>query len=144
MNKRDLIRARTANKAKLEPSSWKNINRIEIDIGNSIEHEIAKCICFILLRNGVPAEQLPHLVPGRICGAENPEEYSAYWIERMVEEYGIAHGLKEWQRPVIVSEARFKDGHRADLYVLNNDNEVEIILSSEPKKLKENQILVRI
>ena len=51
MNKTDLIRERTKNKRKLEPSSWKNIDRIEVDIGNSIEHELTKS----LRRSGVNA-----------------------------------------------------------------------------------------
>lgn len=156
MNKKDLIRTRTANKAKLEPSSWKNKNRIEIDIGNSIEHELAKCICFILLRNGVIPEvckqKIEHLI-------QTDEDISFYQLEKTIEEYGQKY-KKEWQRPVIVSEARLKPKviltnvydtkeevlsnpyplnekkiqRRADLFVLDTGEIVEIETNKKVKK----------
>jgi hypothetical protein len=163
MNQKELIRARTINKSKLEPSSWKNINRIEIDLANDkdgYKHEIAKEICFILIKKGVPADSLPF-----IFKASKPIEYILFerGLEDMIENWATEIYDKNWKVPVIVTEARFKTyftptkgkgflkdakcvtsnyGRRADLFILDTGEIVEI--ETDDKIKKENAITVYI
>ena len=159
MNKRDYIKNRTINKVKLESSSWKNIDRLEFSFSNnpdkseSIEHKLAKTICFILLKNGVPAEQLPSL-------EFNDFLYTGSYLASVYNTilmYGTHHMLnKDWERPIIVTEARFKPIQkgansfgekmfqvlsgddiiirRADLFILDTGEIVEIETDHKIKK----------
>lgn len=53
MNRRELETIRKNNYSKLDRSYRNCLNHFEYDSGNSIEHEMAKFICFVLLRNGI-------------------------------------------------------------------------------------------
>jgi len=168
MNRKDLIRIRIENKAKLEPSSWKNINRLEFSFSNdpdkseSIEHKLAKSICYILLRNGVLAEVLPKLNSDLWDDLEFGEIDTGL-IREEIRNHGQKF-KKEWERPVVVTEARFKPiqkgacsfgekmfqiiggtdiiTRRADLFILDTGECVEI--ETDHKIKKENAITVYI
>jgi len=124
MNKAELIAIRTKNKRLLEPSSWKNINRIEIDIGNTPAHELTKCLMFILLRNGVPTD----------CLTKEKALKEGHTTSEIIKEYGFEY-KKPWQRPVVVTEARFKSGYYA-LFELGKEKPAEYISEDMKKRRK--------
>jgi hypothetical protein len=151
MNREQLERIRRENLNKLDSAYRSNLNRIEYNPSESIEHFLTKSICFILLRNGVSTEWLQRIIN---------ETYFATDILRMNVKSNelpilITQSLRyyrqkfkhEWQRPQVVTEARFKDkcpksGRRVDIFILDTGEIVEI--ETDPKVKKEGAITVRI
>ena len=133
MNRLELENKRLENFHKLDWQQFRpKYNALEVDIGNSIEHEMAKFICVELIRNGVEAKQIPTL---RIRGFNfwkfSPIPMAIEWAVK-------EHGQKfkhEWERPVIITECRFKGGkRRADIFILDTGECVEIETNHKVKK----------
>jgi len=153
MNRVELERIRRENLNKLDTAYRPKVNALEVDIGNSFVHELVKFYCVWLLRNGVPANMLPKLnmkeIDWRYFGAA--ELYSKF--------------KHEWKRPQVVTEARFKKSikinpddlmvenlerlhkskqRRADIFILDTGEIIEIETDNKVKKEGENVITVRI
>jgi len=126
MNQVNLIRMRQANKNKLDTSSWRNIDRIAISVGNSDEHNLAIHIGFLLIKNGTPAKRLPEYFEGNDIGqwATN--------IRNFVAKAGCKYD-HDWERPIVVTEAKFKNGREADIFILDTGEIVEFVETSEPE-----------
>ena len=115
MNRRELETIRKNNYSKLDRSYRNCLNHFEYDSGNSIEHEMAKFVCFVLLRNGVEARVLPKL-------AEDWDNWNKESYRGRIDVFGLLcdeikkcqlkqYGQKfkeEWRRPMVITEARFK------------------------------------
>ena len=171
MNRVELESKRLENFHKLDWQQFRpKYNALEIDIGNSIEHEMAKFICVELIRNGVEAKQIPTL---RIRGFNfwkfSPIPMAIEWAVK-------EHGQKfkhEWERPVVITEARFKEfekinnkeiekyletrnikdiikenvkpiQRRADIFILDTGEKVEIETNHKIKKEGDNVVTVYI
>lgn len=151
MNKEQLERARIGNLNKLDQSYRPKINAVEVDINNSIEHELAKFICVWLIRNGVPINQLLEFPFSKLVSPtkNEPRIELKSFIKNNSRKF-----KHEWERPCIVTEARFDDlcynlklkwekqQRRADIFVLDTGVVVEIETGKSYDK--EGAITVRI
>ena len=116
MNKQELELARWKNLNKLDVFAFRpKINAVEINVGNSINHELTKFLCVWLIRNGVPVYELetflkkPQIIPERII-----ERGIGLIGELMdnVQDITDLYGQKykhEWERPNVVTESIMKD-----------------------------------
>jgi hypothetical protein len=130
------------NKKKLEIKRWESLsqldfaykpklNCLEIDVNNSLRHELAKFVCMWLVRNGVGAEELQKYFRDRRW-----EEASKKLSSLLRQTGSTTH------RPKIVSEARFKDGRRVDIFVLDTGEKIE--LETGKSYNKKDAIIVKI
>lgn len=142
MKRKELEKIRRSNLNKLDRSFRPKINAVEIDINNSIKHELGKVICFWFLRKGV----LPEMIQSFFNVAE---DYKFDNINEVFEElklYASYYGQKfkrKWQVPQVVTEARFKElipwgkglhRRRADIFILDTGEIVEIETNKKIKK----------
>jgi len=104
------------------------INACEVDINNSFKHELGKFLALWMIRNKVPANQLEDVFD-RLRGDKRFKEFIKM-INEIVKEFEV----KEMVRPAVVTEARFKIGRRADLFVLDTKEIIEIETSRRRKK----------
>jgi len=81
------------------------INSVEIDIANSIEHELAKFVCVWLIRKGFLANNLPKIYKEWNLACDGELIFS--YIPEIIKKYGQKFKRK-WQIPQVVTEARFK------------------------------------
>jgi len=145
MNRVELERKRLENFHKLDWMQFRpKYTALEIDIGNSIEHEMAKFICVWLIRNGVPTDLLQgsfkwnKLTEGEVNWKSVPLQEFADRTKNLGQKF-----KHEWERPVIITEARFKGGkRRADIFILDTGECIEIETNHKIKK--EDSIVVYI
>jgi hypothetical protein len=124
LNQLQLETIRRKNFNKLDTAYRPKKNAMEIDINNSIEHEIAKFFCVWLIRKGLPAEQLPEIF-------ENDWDDGILATDFDCDDSEIK---ESWRRPVVVTEARFKpanvisayhsDKHKSQKQILKEMTEV--------------------
>jgi hypothetical protein len=126
MSQRDLEIKRIANYNKLDLAYRPKTNVLEIDINNTLAHELAKCVCFYLLRKGIPANLLPEFFKQKDW--HNPSNSYMFVIQN-----GSVY-KRTYLRPHIVVEARFKEGRRADLFCLDSGEKIEIETNKRVKK----------
>lgn len=154
MNKLELERVKMKNWRAIDSMPFRpKVNNVEIDINNSIEHELLKAISVILIRNGVEVDNLPHVLSadlffegidcwGMDTSASLQNHVSctiATLMRNIIKKYG--HKFKnKWEVPDVVTEARMKNGRRIDVYVLNNGKSLEIECG---KRTKPDSITVR-
>lgn len=167
MNRLQLERIRRENLNKLDTAYRSNLNRIEYSPSESIEHFLAKTICFVLLRNGVPANLLPEIIKQHFF-----IKMDSIGLKGPIEELFFYRKFKyEWERPQIVCEARFNENfietdknattiwkinkitsnkpikiihRRVDLFVLDTGEIIEIETGKSYEKEGENVITVRV
>jgi len=116
MNRKELEKTRMDNFRKLDPAYRSNLNRIEYNPSESIEHFMTKTIGFVLLRNGIPAERLPEWFNWRKDNHElksDKLDELTKLFSNVIKGYLIPDFMKEfkkhsWQRPQVITEARFK------------------------------------
>ena len=149
MNRLELENKRLENFHKLDWQQFRpKYNALEVDINNGYEHEKAKFRCLWLIRKGVPAFKLQDILMG--------EEF---------EENFFINFKHEWERPVVITEARFKEfsgikkvktkeyldmdvyhnvpiKRRADIFILDTGECIEIETNHKIKK--EDSIVVYI
>ena len=117
MNKIDLFKLRDRNFSLLERGYRPKINAVEVNMGHSLKHEQAKLKCLWILRMGYEPEQLEEMLP------------HADTITDLIK--------KRWERPMIVSEARFiQKSLRADLFHLDKSTVIEIVNSEGSKSIE--------
>lgn len=104
MNKIELTKTRNENLKLLDGAYRSNLNRFEYDAGNSIEHEMAKFICFVMLRNGVSAEIISNQFHIQNKNYLNFSGLTKWTIKEFGQKF-----KQSWRRPWIVTEARFKE-----------------------------------
>jgi hypothetical protein len=113
MNKIELERARMENFKKLDIAYRPKINTVEVNVNNTIEHELAKFYCVWLIRKGIPAYELQTW-------------FDTSYLE-FNKRYKTTGNFKhEWERPQCITEARMKDGARWDIFVLDSGECIEI------------------
>jgi len=120
MNKYELMESRNKNFQRLDLQTFRpKINAIELDIGNTLRHELSKVIVVWFIRHGYSASSIPPMFGfGGIT--EKLRE-----LENIVKTPNT--GFTTWQVPQIVTEARFKGGkRRADVFILDTGEIVEI------------------
>jgi len=136
MNRVELESKRLENFHKLDWQQFRpKYNALEIDIGNSIEHETAKFLGVWLIRKGVPTDLLQSsfkwdkLTEGEVDWKSVPVEEFAQLTKN------LGHKFKhEWERPIVITEARFKEFEKI------NNKEIEKYLETRNIKdiIKEN------
>jgi len=132
MNKKELEKIRKKNYEKLDYYRYRpKINALEIDINNSYKHEKAKFDCIWAIRKGLPANLLPEMFKFRTCVFRN----------KFINKYRVKHKYK-WQIPQVITEARFKNKRRVDIFILDTGEMVEI--ETGKSKEKKGVITVRI
>jgi len=89
MNQRELEKARRNNLNKLDTAFRPKINAVEIDINNSVEHELAKFICVWLIRKGVNTDRLQTFFDKNEWGldTEIPIKEHLKWLSKLIEEF---------------------------------------------------------
>jgi hypothetical protein len=129
MSQKNLILTRKENLKLLDTDKYRpKINCLEIDVNNTFKHELGKFLMYWMVKKGVPAD----------CASKkfewNPFPESDLSLrmdemESMIESITKCNGvkLKKHEVPHIVSEARMRAGHRADLFVLDTGERVEIV-----------------
>lgn len=158
MNRKDIEKIRRENLNKLDTTFRPKINAVEVNINNSIEHELAKFICVWSLRIGFPASQLQYVITGQFEG-------KTIFLPIILLGQKFKH---EWERPQVVTEARFKKTRwdvgnkyypdldkagnlkigtiqrRADIFILDTGEIVEIETNPKIEKEGDNVITVNI
>jgi len=130
MNRKELELKRLENLKKLDRSYRPKINAVEVDTNNSFKHEFSKFLSVFLLRAGYTADELSILIPkiiNRKCKALLKEMH--YLVAR---KYPFPR--KKIIKPNVVTEARFKNKRRADIFVLDTGEIVEIETNKKVKK----------
>lgn len=135
-NLKQLEAIRISNFNKLDLAFRPKINALEVDIGNSLRHEMAKMICVFLIRKGVPCNLLPEYFTRFKKNWYDPTVAKCFALE-----FGQTFQKTDY-RPSIVTEARFKNGKRCDVYDLDTDEKVEI--ETKKKVTKPDSITIRI
>jgi len=111
------------------------VNAVEIDINNSIEHELGKFICVWLIRKGVPRDLLPEYFKNAKIGGYDVQDIAIGLAEGDGQKFN-----RKWQVPQVVTEARFKvkstwlQRRRADIFILDTGEIVEIETNKKIKK----------
>jgi len=119
MNKEDLMRVRMSHYRRLDQSFRPKRNAIELDIGNTLRHEITKLILVWLIRKGYPISEAC-----RIFNVKARD--TVIGIGNALKEDSMI-GLSGWQVPEVITEARLEGGkRRADILVLDTGQIVEI------------------
>jgi len=163
MNKQQLERIRRENFNKLDTAYRPKVNAMEININNTFEHELAKLLCVWLIRDGFTLGQLQEIVPKWMKNSKLSQQGNLFLGQDF---------KREWQRPQVVTEARFskdltpmyggpinkrplyyldkfgnklknKSRRRADIFILDTGEIVEIETGKSYKK-GENVITVNI
>ena len=124
------LKKRGKNLQLLDESYRPKINAVEIDINNSFKHEFAKFLCVYLLRKGYDPFELQDLIPKILkkkCQALLRE------ISRLTRrKYPFPKVKIEY--PDVVTEARFKNRRRADIFILDTGKIIEIETNKKVKK----------
>lgn len=134
MNRLELENKRLENYHKLDVYAFRpKYNAVELDINNSIEHELAKFMCVWLIRNGVSAIELQDIFDTFKLTKQNYFVIPSRLFMEMKED---CDGFKyQWERPVVITEARFKGNlRRTDIYILDTGEKVEIETNHKVKK----------
>ena len=142
MNRQELENKRLENYHKLDTFAFRpKYNAVEVNINNSIEHELSKFMCVWLIRNGVSANELQDIFD---TFKLTKQEYFVIPARLFKEMKDDCDGFKyQWERPVIITEARFKGNlKRVDIYILDTGEKVEI--ETNHKINKEDSITVYI
>lgn len=128
MSQKDRILRRKENLKLLDTDAYRpKINCLEVDVNNTFKHELGKFLMYWMIKKGVPADCAGERV--KYIANSTRTDYVAYLVNHFVESDGVK--LKKHEVPSIVSEARMREGHRADLYVLDTGERVEIISSCD-------------
>ena len=158
LNREQLERIRRENLNKFDSAYRSNLNRIEYNPSESIEHFMAKTICFILLRNGVPANQLRSWIKNDPLTYNFQQDWKDWesLTPDLITQWIKDDGQKfkhEWQRPQVVTEARFMTWYgklegklkqrRADIFILDTGEIIEIETGKSYEK-KDDVIVVRV
>ena len=107
------------------------MNALEVDINNTMEHESAKFLCLWMIRKGVHPMLLPKFL-------ENPGQYKLADFVRMYKS-PAREGID------VMTEVRFKDHTRADLWIPSEDIKIEIETGkSYDKPISERTVVIRI
>ena len=140
MNKETLIKARKINFEELEKEKYKIIKRnaVEVDVNNSFAHELAKFVSVWLIRHGVLPEYLQDIFAKDFIthfGNFAIDVWQSFvkTVDSVVDNFGLKYDA-DWKRPEIVTEARLKNGRRADIFVLDTGEIVEIETNKKVKK----------
>lgn len=135
MSKYELMGIRNTNFKKLDLQSYRpKINAIELDIGNTLRHEMSKVIVVWLIRHGYAASSIPQLF-----GFGGITE-KLHELEKVVKtpEPGFTH----WQVPQVVTEARFIGGkRRADVFILDTGEVIEVETNRKVRKLDASETI---
>jgi sugar diacid utilization regulator len=114
---------------------------VEVDINNSLEHELVKFLCVFAIRKGIEAQSLQKIIDK----SKNTER-----LNSMIDTYK-GYFKHDWMRPVVITEARFKKSEqkdfcynlktpmkkqtrRADIFILDTGEKVEIETNHKIKK----------
>lgn len=167
MNRKELERTRRENLNKLDTAFRPKINAVEIDINNSSNHEFAKFMCVWLIRKGCPANTLSEIFEegwdeeGVLTADFDCEDYEIKheWERPQVvtearfgvqvilkdisrEQYENKHNQKEILKHI--KEATEKMTRRADIFILDTGEIVEIETNKKVKKEGDNVITIHI
>lgn len=143
MNKQDLIRLRNENMKCLDPTVKPHKNSVAFKIkGETPEHFLKKAISSYCVRRGVPPDCL-------IPFFESPAMVKRIGslVTRM-ESFCDFNGMdfkNDWERPVVLSEARMDSGAVFDLYVSDTGQRIEIVhtCSDSVVKYDDDTIVIR-
>lgn len=125
MNERKLTQKRRENFKKLEYMAYNpHINCTPVNTNQSYSHYYVGCVVDWMLAKGVPANVLPDFW----------EEDNRDDIESFIKKHGQRFRHK-WERPQIVSEAIFSTKLRADRFVLDTGEIIEIAESEDQSSL---------
>lgn len=143
VSKKDLQLNRKRNLELVDTDKYRpKINCLEIDINNSFKHELGKFLMFWLIRKGVNADC------ASIYFNHKPILDAIGYLKENITLFIKTDGvkLKKHEVPHIVSEARMREGHRADLYVLDNNQRIEVVNHCDRSVVKYNDktIVVRV
>lgn len=152
MNEEELIKIRRENYDKLDNFSFRHKrDAIELNRGHTPKTNFAKVACWVLIKNGVPANLLPEIVPKLFREDDTVVEHNIALMLNMIPAAIKAYGRKfkhVWEVPEIVMEAKHKRGTTGDwdLYILDTGERIEIVDANEKavKPYDEKTIVVRI
>jgi len=130
MNRIELEKKRRESLNRLDRAYKPKINAVEVDINNSFVHELAKFLAVWLIRKGFPPEDLPSML-------NNLSEYKSLITGFLSLSEPPKQKIPRWKIPQVVTEARFKNGKRADIYILDTGQTVEI--ETNPKRAKRHR-----
>jgi len=134
MNRLQLETIRKSNFHKLDTAFRPKKNAVELDINNSMEHNLALTICQILIRKGFPASQLQVVIDKIFFKGAIPKPIAL--LETKFEH--------EWERPQIITEARFKKEFsvrskqdKVDIFILDTGERICIETGKSYEKEKD-------
>ena len=143
MNQKDRLQTRKENLKLVDTDTYRpKINCLEIDVNNTFRHELGKFMMYWLIRKGVNADCAS--VAFNVDDIYRRMMFLDDDLKEFIEKNGVK--LKKQEVPHIVSEARMREGHRADLFILDSGERVEIVNHNEKSVQPYNKetIVVRV
>ena len=125
MNRRELENRRRKNYEKLEWMAYShNVNSTPINTNQSFSHYYVGCLVDWMLAKGVPANVLPDF-----WKKDNQDD-----IHSFIKKHGQRFRNK-WERPQVIAEAHFGVKLRADRFILDTGEIIEIADSEDQASL---------
>lgn len=134
MNRKELELKRRENLRLLDTGYRPKINAVELNINNSIKHEAAKFYISWMIRKGVPIDSMLVTIYKGVATHKLKRPRDIDLAEYITDNFGQKFSRK-WQRPQIVTEARFSKRLRADIFVLDTGEVIEIAQTESERSL---------